>query len=372
MKKLLTICIPTYKRQVTLRRCIESVISQIDKYKVSDCVDVYVANDASPDDTASVLDEYTTLVFFEAVTRERNLGMNVNIKCMLIEVGKKSHYQLIITDDDYLQPEVLSEIVEFLRDQQGESKRVPAIWTPRYSYLEDGSLYRIVCKPFTVSSSVKPSAGNAARYMNNGFVLSGLILRAECINFEFWERYNENAYFPMITFGDLLFRKGAYYWNKNIVHHTVLNECHWERWGKNDVVIALRLFTDYVNAYDVMARRVNKFLKAVSFYYSSFPGIRNRVNSFLLFEKFRGDRAMAIDAIYELKAQGVLKFNFQLRLVMVSALLPRVLSTLKSISYLKLSLWVCGEQKKEQYLKAIDKQIQLLRIMPIIFKIIWP
>ncbi len=371
MTKLLTICIPTYKRPVTLRRCIDSVLFQIDKYKLSDCVDVYVTNDASPDDTVSVLEDYTALNCFEAVTREQNLGMNVNIKSMLIEVAKKSHYQLIITDDDYLQPEILYEIVDFLRALQVEGKRVPAIWTPRYSYLEDGSLYYVACKPFTVSTIVKPSAGNAGRYMNNGFVLSGLILRAECINFEFWEQYKKNAYFPMIFFGDLLFNNGAYYWNNNIVHHTVLNECHWERWGKNDVVIALRLFTDYVNAYGIMAGRIKKLLQIVPFYFSAFSGVRNRVNGFLVSNKFMGDRAMTLDAIHELKACGVLTFNFQLRLFMICALVLRLIpSALKSIAHLVLMLSASGEQKKGEHRKASNEYWRRLLSVLFVFRLI--
>jgi glycosyltransferase involved in cell wall biosynthesis len=370
MKKLLTICIPTYKRPDTLRRCIESIVAQIEKYKLSDCVDIYVTNDASPDDTVSVLHAYASLNYFNGITREQNLGMNVNIKRMLTDVAKKSSYQLIITDDDYLQPDILDEIVEFLREQQNDSNRAPAIWTPRYSYTEDGKLHGVVCNPFKDSFLVKPSAANAGKYMSNGFVLSGLILRAEYIDYEFWEQYRENAYFPIIFLGDLLFRSGAYYWNNNIVHHTVLNECHWERWGKNDVVINMRLFADCINAYGIMAGRINKHLKVASFYFSSFSSVRNELNSFLLSEKFKGDRPVAIDAINELKVRGVLEFNFQLRLLMVCALPWIVVATFKSILRHELALLVRGKQKKGHYRKAISVHFRVLKVMPIMLKII--
>lgn len=370
MTKLLTICIPTYKRPFTLRRCIDSVVSQIEEYALSESVDIYVTNDASPDDTANVLLAYASLSYFKGVTREQNLGMNVNIKYMLFEVARKSIFQLIITDDDYLQPIILGEIVEFLRVQQNDSKRTPAIWTPRYSYTEDGKLHCVVCNPFNDSHLVKPSAANAGKYMNNGFVLSGLILRADCIDYEFWEQYRENAYFPMIFLGDLLFRSGAYYWNSNIVHHTVLNECHWERWGKNDVVINLRLFADSINAYGIMAGRITKHLNVAPFYFSSFSSVLNEVNSFLLSEKFMGDRRMAIDAINELKVRGVLKFNFQLRFLMFCALLRIMVATFKSIMRLELALLVLWKQKDEQYRKVSGAHFRSLRVVPIMFKII--
>jgi len=329
-----------------------------------------VANDASPDDTAGVLYAYKSLSYFSGVTRVSNLGMNVNIKTMLIEMAEMSDYQLIITDDDYLQPDMLGEIVEFLREQRNNSNRAPAIWTPRYSYTEDDKLYCVVCNPFKGNSFINPSAANAGKYMNNGFVLSGLILRAECIDYGFWEKYKENAFFPMIFFADLLFRSGGYYWNKNIVHHTVLNECHWERWGNNDVVIALRLFTDYVNAFGIMAKRINQFQKAVVFYFSSFSSIRNRVDHFLLSEKFIRDRQMTIDAIYELKAKNVLKFNFQLRLLMVCTIPGIAIAIIKLIIRLKLALLILGNQKRELRREAYDAQFKKVRFMPIMLKVI--
>ena len=371
MTKLLTFCIPTYKRPDTLRRCIDSIVLQIEKYDLSNCVDIYVTNDASPDDTVTVLCAYESLSYFSGVTREKNLGMSVNIKCMLTEVAKKSDYQLIITDDDYLQADVLSEIVEFLRGQQDAGNSVPAIWTPRYSYTEDGTLRRVDCKPFKDSRQVRPSAVSAGKYMNNGFVLSGLILRADCIDYAFWEQYRDNAYFPMILFGDLLFRSGGYYWNNNIVHHTVLNECHWEMWGENDVVIALRLFTDWMNSYGVMAKKVHKNYKAASFYFSSISGIRYRMRD-VLYSRLMVDKHMTLDAIYKLKARGVLKFNFPLRLLMICAL-PRIaINALVSIIRLKLAMLVRGKQKEQQRRKACDEKFMTLRFMPVMLKIILP
>lgn len=370
MTKILTICIPTYKRPDTLGRCIDSIAAQIEKFALSDCVDIYVTNDASPDDTASVLQAYASLSYFNGVTRAQNLGMNVNIKCMLTEVAKRSDYQLIITDDDYLQPDILPEIVGFLRRQQSDSHRAPVIWTPRYCYTEDDKFQFIVCNPFKDDFLVEPSSAHAGKYMKNGFVLSGLIIRAECIDFEFWEQYRENAYFPMIFFGDLLLRSGAYYWNNNIVHHMVLNKCHWESWGRNDVVILLRKFSDSTNAYALMAGRIDGFLNATRFYFSSFSTLRGQMDSVLSSQELLSDKHMILDAINELKIRGMFKFNFQLRLLMVCALPGMVIAALRSIIRLELALLVRGKQKNELYREAGDAHFRSLRAMPIMFRLL--
>ena len=369
---LLTICIPTYKRPITLCRCIDLAIEQIEKFGLSGCVNVYVANDASPDDTLVSLAKYALVSYVSVVTREQNLGMNVNIKCMLSDVAKQSDYQLIITDDDYLQPNILNEIVGFLRQQQDGSNRVPAIWTPRYSYTEDGEFHGVVCNPVEDSTLVKPSIINAGRYMVNGFVLSGLIVRGKFIDYEFWDKYKENAYFPVIFFGDLLFRNGAYYWNRNIVHHTVLNICHWESWGRSDLLIELRKFSDYMNIYDIMAKRINNHPGALLFYCSSFLSLYHAITSFLLSNELNGDELETLSAFQELKAQGLLNFKFPLNLLMSCALLLSLTISISKLVVLGMILIFVRKRVKEAHCRErIGVYMELLQVTPIMLKLIW-
>lgn len=282
MTKLLTICIPTYKRPITLRRCIISVEEQIQRFGLEEQVQIYVTNDASPDNTAQVLEEFKSVACFKHVNREKNLGMSANIKCMLEETLLESTFQLIITDDDYLQPNILDSVVEFLTAQLAASPDVPFIWTPRYSYTEDGKLHCVVCRPFQRDTLIPSSSRNTGRYMSNGFILSGLIVKAREIDFYLWNDYLENAYFPIIFSGDLILRKHSFFWDMNIVHHTVLNECHWDRWGQSKAEIKLRLFIDFMNAYVVIGRKIKPPFQASLFYVSAFPSVFEMINSILI------------------------------------------------------------------------------------------
>ena len=284
--KLLTICVPTYKRYKLLRRCINSIVSQIEEYSLSNNVCVYVANDASPDDTSKILSEFSILNYFSSVDRVDNLGMSENIKAMLEEASADSIYQLIITDDDYLQPETLEIIVKHLNKQKKLNPDVSLLWTPRYSYTEDGELHCIECRPFTKTTIVRPSIVNSGRYMRNGFILSGLIVRSRDIDYSIWDEYVENAFFPVIFCGDLMLRKSSQYWDMNIVHHTVLNLCHWERWGESDVEITVRLFIDAVNTYAVIGQRIKSGLNNYIFFLMSFPDIAKNVSGFLVLSQF--------------------------------------------------------------------------------------
>ncbi|MDD2892309.1 MAG: glycosyltransferase family 2 protein [Halothiobacillaceae bacterium] len=332
MKRILTVCIPTYKRPLTLSRCIDSVRDQIEQYSLSNHVDICVANDASPDDTVDVLHAYESLGYFHGITRERNLGMNVNIKYMLAEAAEKSCYQLIITDDDFLQPDVLQEVVELLRRKRDDN--VPAIWTPRHSYTEDGKLHCISCSPFRRDTCLRPSAARAGRHMVNGFVLSGLIVCTERIDFEFWERYRENAYFPMIFFGDLLHRGGACYWHRNIVHHTVLNKCHWESWGRNDLLIEIRKISDYLNTYALMGARMDGVIETALFYAAAFPGIVRATAGFMHSKHLSGEREAVLGAVDEQKAKGIFRLMPALQRLMPFALLAGTALVLAKLAVL--------------------------------------
>ncbi len=369
--KLLTICIPTYKRSKTLQRCIESVATQIDEYDLSTLVDIYVANDASPDDTLDVLKGFDSLTYFNSISRKTNLGMNVNIQNMLSEVKEKSKYQLIITDDDYLQPDSLSETVEFLKDENNKIKDIAAIWTPRYSYTDDGDLHTVVCNPFNKNMFVKPSVSHVGKYMNNGFVLSGLIIRAKYIDYDFWEKYKENAYFPVIFFADLLLQNGAYYWNKNLVYHTVLNECHWERWGETELLIELRLFSDYLNAYSITVNKTNKPLMVIPFYFYALSNIYSIVKSFMLSENLNIDRSSLLKIIKKQKHKGCLEFSTLMLLIMLSSLFLCVLISYFKIMVTRIQLFITNNKNMMMhYQKRISLNAGLLSTSPVMFVLI--
>lgn len=370
MRKLLTICIPTYKRAASLRRCIQSAVEQTQESSLWQDISIFVANDASPDETTSVLEAYRSLTFFSAISREHNLGMSANIRLMLAESSRNSEYQLIITDDDYLQPGALTDIIDFLRKQMKAGDRMSVTWTPRYSYTEDGKLHCVVCDTFGRDTLVRPSAANVGRYMANGFVLSGLILRGNRIDYGFWEQYEDNAFFPVIFVGDLLAKEGAYFWKKNIVHHTVLNKCHWERWGKNDVVIEMRLFLDFVNAYHILATKISNARK-IRFYFSSFLSIYGSLNSLLRSDKIKTERSLVLDAIAELGSKRANKIDFPLReLVMVALATSALISATKTAILRIFSTLAASEADKKEHIRRRQAHASVLRATRLVFKLV--
>ena len=246
MIKKLSILVPSYKRPSSLVNCIDSIVEQVEGYELQDRVSV---DDHSEDNISTIFESYSKLRYFKSEVRLKNYGMSLNIFHMFKRAIEFSQYQLIITDDDLLAPSSLLSIIKLL-----DASTYSAIWTPKPSYLEDGSLLCVACKPYSENKVIAPSSSNSAKYMGNGFILSGLIFKGEDIDFKIWEDNIENSFFPVLILGSLLYKQEVFYWNREIVKHTVLNVCYWDCWGDNEVTIRLRLYFDYVATFSIVSK----------------------------------------------------------------------------------------------------------------------
>ena len=95
---LLTIAIPTYKRSRYLARLLDSLIFQMEGKTQ---VELLISDNASPDDTPAVLEEYRRRGLpFRCIRNESNIGPDLNfVQCFTEAAGK---YVWIIGDDDIL------------------------------------------------------------------------------------------------------------------------------------------------------------------------------------------------------------------------------------------------------------------------------
>ncbi len=120
---LISLCIPTFNRAQFLAEAIDSVLSQ----SFGD-FELLVVDNASTDDTASVVRRYTDpRVRF--VRNERNLGMIGNFnRCLELA---QSEIVWIFADDDLLEPDALAHVTgEFARQDVG-------LLFGRHRYLSD-------------------------------------------------------------------------------------------------------------------------------------------------------------------------------------------------------------------------------------------
>lgn len=251
---LLEFLIPTYKRFDGAMEAATSVASQIKSNSLEDTVSIRIVDDASSN--FSELKMYESLSeWIDCISIEvnpLNKGMSLNIYDMVST--SNCQFCTVLTDDDWLFPGALTEIISYLRQIAGSS-HVGGIFTPRFSYLEDGSLHCVACRPFFGDKLIVPGPVNSLRYCHNGFILTGFIFRSHLMAKDDWKANIENGYFPIINFSKILSSYAIQFVDRNWFHHTVLNVCHWETWGEGDIAQSRRLYIDYMNAIAFIAQR---------------------------------------------------------------------------------------------------------------------
>jgi len=245
--KTLEFLIPSYKRPQSFVRAVLSVASQVEKLNLGDRVKITVVDDCSPNiDLAEMIAAISPFSQFVSVRQnDRNKGMSLNIRDMVAECV--ADFCTVLTDDDLLQQDSLKEIIETI-DNLDKQRTVGSFFVPRYSYLEDGTLHCIVCNPFSEDTTIAAGTLSSLRYLENGFILTGLFFNPKLINFKIWDDHIDNSFFPVIYFADLLLNYESLFIDKNWFVHVVNNECHWDSWGKTEQQRTLRLYNDYLKA----------------------------------------------------------------------------------------------------------------------------
>jgi hypothetical protein len=251
---LLEFLIPTYKRFDGAINAAQSVARQIRAHSFDELVTIRIVDDASPGFSsvamAEALSEWKDYVQIEV--NPSNKGMSHNIYDMVASSDAK--FCTILTDDDWLFTGALPEIVACLDTVAGRPE-IGGIFTPRYSYLEDGSLHCVVCRPYKRDKLLHPGLANSLRHCHNGFILTGFIFRPSLMAKEEWQVNIQNSFFPVINFWAILRSYSLLFVDRNWFQHTVLNVCHWEAWGDGPMQQRRRLYFDYMDAIAFMAKR---------------------------------------------------------------------------------------------------------------------
>lgn len=111
--KVLTIGIPTFNGSKYIRDAIESVISQVDE-RYSNSVEILVSDNASTDDTGSIINEYIrkNKITITYVCNEVNIGYDRNVDNLFKHA--KGEFVWLLGDDDYLANGAVAKFFEVI------------------------------------------------------------------------------------------------------------------------------------------------------------------------------------------------------------------------------------------------------------------
>lgn len=246
-RPILEFFIPTYCRLDGAYRAAESIASQITQVRPGS-IRIWVSDDASPNISDSEFygrfAQYQEWSWIRLTRNRKNLGMSQHILSMFDAAN--GQFATVLTDDDRIASHSLGEIVATV--ESAAAQNIRSIFTPRFSFTEDGSFHCIECQPFRDRTRRIPFGPlSSVRHARNGFILTGLLLDTS-LEKDLWRRNVENGYFCVINFGASLLQGDSLFVNRLWFHHTVLNETYWEAWGQTKREQALRLHSDYIKA----------------------------------------------------------------------------------------------------------------------------
>lgn len=116
MKKkipLISVIVPVYNKEAYLRECVDSILGQTYKR-----IEVILVDDESTDGSGAVCDEYAQKQERVRVIHQKNAGPTA--ACVAGMEQALGDYYMFVDSDDYLEPEMLWEMVERLAGQHGE------------------------------------------------------------------------------------------------------------------------------------------------------------------------------------------------------------------------------------------------------------
>ena len=138
MKKILSVCVPTYNMELYLARCLDSFI--IDK-EYMDKLEIIVCNDGSKDNSSKIAHEYADKYPNTYIVIDKpngNYGSCVNAA---LEIATGRYFRICDSDDKYVK-ENLSEYLDYLQFSQAD-----IIFSP----------YRILKIDSTVFTEITPA-----------------------------------------------------------------------------------------------------------------------------------------------------------------------------------------------------------------------
>jgi abequosyltransferase len=110
MNPLISICIPTYNRELLLREGLVRLISQIRRYSIP----IYISDNASEDNTERMVMKLKVdyeYIFYKK--NEINLGLDRNVECVLKMSTTK--YSWLLGDDDRIVTEAIALVLDAIQ-----------------------------------------------------------------------------------------------------------------------------------------------------------------------------------------------------------------------------------------------------------------
>lgn len=190
----LSILIPTYNRAVDLKKNLEILSSYIYRDRLEESVCIIVSDNASTDDTHSIVSSITpTGICIEYYRQENNLGYCKNVLSVISKAT--TDWVMLLGDDDYLEPWYIAGCIKQIEEHANLGCIIPNYIDYNPATNIYGRLREENCETQYYEGCFNACLQNAWR----GHQVSGLCFRKENVVEEFQKRRMNNLY-PQIFF----------------------------------------------------------------------------------------------------------------------------------------------------------------------------
>jgi abequosyltransferase len=182
----LSICIPTYNRAPYLRECLDSIIASIgDRW---DQVEIVISDNASPDDTPSVVVEYQRL--YPQIKYNRNSENVVDRNFYIVSQLAFGEYVWLFGDDDKMAPQAVGAILAQIRQGYDLIVSNYSIWTQDLSVMKrPGNLPSKRDMVFTDPDELLKRFGIHLGYISAVIIRSALLFKPNYDSFSLYAEY---------------------------------------------------------------------------------------------------------------------------------------------------------------------------------------
>lgn len=239
--KLLTICIPTYRRYQDLAICLDKLAFD---YKESPFFDILVVDNNSSDETLEVLKaRQLDLPSMSAYAWPVNTGAVYNTQQLSYFV--ETEYMLWLTDDDFLLQGAIKKCL--LRLPAFQQKNLNWIFSPIYTYNPDGSHICTVAPRLHHSQAILARSSYYARY---AWAFSRQIWKTAYLQ-DCQEKISSSSFLANSGYWMLypavlaISNSTAFFWNESLVYHIFGNKVYWEEFGQEGLKRETRLSLDF-------------------------------------------------------------------------------------------------------------------------------
>ena len=194
MGKVLSIGIPTYNRSSCLDKNLSIIEDGIKKYQLRNDVDIIISNNCSTDATTAVVSCHKKKNEVDIISIDRHNKIPIQDNQVSVIEMSDADYVMHLSDDDYLDPDYLVNVVKLLK----ENKNIGCI-IPNYIAVTPGGEFLFSKDPGAKSSIYRSGFDACLKFSKRAHQMSGLVYKRDNLMVEYRRRNVDNMY-PFIFF----------------------------------------------------------------------------------------------------------------------------------------------------------------------------